>query len=1162
MVFDFLKPKQPTDKLGQPISQAPNALSKVLEPPKTVLTPYINSPTKSTPIQQPTVSKYIPNHGSSSPTPPKINEPTPVLITQPTDKLGQPISQAPTTLNQIVAPKPTILTPSLPVTTSKPVPQPEPNSLVPYKPVTSSYSIGYGKEINRPLTEGEARSLGLNYVPTTSTNPNAPVRVILPNQNLVRNQLVTPKDLTVGQARDYVKNVINQRIESKYKSESNKVISQLLPSYQEQANRIADSNLSDKEKTKQIESLSIEYSNKVNEITRTGLSSDKEFINAQNEYINFSKKFNLGTDIYGNNYYKDLEQTQFDKNKQTLKDIKVLAVESVVPATMLLTAPSELKYKGNINQDIQNKVIGFNKIDSQLTPEGKVQAALATAMIIGPAAIEQRIIAKEIQNIRLADLINKKPVYEVGISDKLSTGDLDTQAILKATQKTPYGKIETFTNIKSLNLGEDLVTVAGKGKQKIEIYDIKKLGSVSDKEALIKTTKDFKFSSEMPLDIIKGENILKPIGKGTKQQLSNEVSGVSGNVLVDITGEKQLRQVNVGGFSKQDKDLIYVVSGEGRKVRVPKIENINPKLSTELYGINEAQAKQIYKDKLIPSDIELIKSKNVLGEYILTEDKLRLVNQASKKKVYLHELGHKFISNKDMPIKEDIYKSFIQELKDKGVMEEYVKRGYKENQVPEEFFSDIFASKSLKFYEGKTNEILSEKFTNKFPITSKIFKERIIEGVKKLPPEEVLINQLKGKNTISIPYSFEVAPEAKVLVEPQKLSVIKVLSEEDKKPLFDIVNKELSLKGNLNKEAKFLKEDALSQLNKLEGNKIELYHATNTKNVNNILNEGLIPSKASGIHGVIGENDKVFLAISKDTAEKYALMSGEPRTVLKVKIPKDVFYDAIAKEKGVGTIGQVKLNYVSPDFIEKPNIKTIRELESGSSKLIQEAKPLSIKESVTVSNQVMKELEKSSLETLNKPNIRLTSIKPQVGFKSIAELQNKPKSQTLSLTGIKSRQTTSNKLNQELATVTRSRSRTVSLTSQSSGVSDFNQPTVKEALKSEQVTKQQLKQLTRQVNIPVPPIRPNIKNPIPELDLVPPSGYGNQEGYGSKELKKLMQKNKRRKPSYTASLGAALFETKPIKVTQKEYDRLSKTTFSGAETRPILEIIKPKKRKV
>lgn len=95
---------------------------------------------------------------------------------------------------------------------------------------------------------------------------------------------------------------------------------------------------------------------------------------------------------------------------------------------------------------------------------------------------------------------------------------------------------------------------------------------------------------------------------------------------------------------------------------------------------------------------------------------------------------------------------------------------------------------------------------------------------------------------------------------------------------------------------------------------ISLYHATPSKNIPSIMEQGLIPGRASGIHGVIGDSDKVFTAISRQTAENYKLM-GEGREILNIQVPKDLFFEQVRKE-GVGTIGQVKFDMIPSKYIE------------------------------------------------------------------------------------------------------------------------------------------------------------------------------------------------------------------------------------------------------
>jgi hypothetical protein len=82
---------------------------------------------------------------------------------------------------------------------------------------------------------------------------------------------------------------------------------------------------------------------------------------------------------------------------------------------------------------------------------------------------------------------------------------------------------------------------------------------------------------------------------------------------------------------------------------------------------------------------------------------------------------------------------------------------------------------------------------------------------------------------------------------------------------------------------------------------------------------------------------------------------------------------------------------------------------------------------------------------------------------------------------------------------------------------------------------------------PIPPI-------IPRKSL--PSGY--------KQLQKQMKKNTKSASAYTSSLATAFLQAKPIAVSRKEYERLSKQKFTGIETRPVLVVEdedKPKKKK-
>jgi len=47
---------------------------------------------------------------------------------------------------------------------------------------------------------------------------------------------------------------------------------------------------------------------------------------------------------------------------------------------------------------------------------------------------------------------------------------------------------------------------------------------------------------------------------------------------------------------------------------------------------------------------------------------------------------------------------------------------------------------------------------------------------------------------------------------------------------------------------------------------------------------------------------------------------------------------------------------------------------------------------------------------------------------------------------------------------------------------------------------------------------------------------------------------------YTASLASAIFQSRPLELTKKDYERLKKTTFSGLEERPVIKLLNKKQR--
>jgi len=119
----------------------------------------------------------------------------------------------------------------------------------------------------------------------------------------------------------------------------------------------------------------------------------------------------------------------------------------------------------------------------------------------------------------------------------------------------------------------------------------------------------------------------------------------------------------------------------------------------------------------------------------------------------------------------------------------------------------------------------------------------------------------------------------------------------------------------------------------------------------------------------------------------------------------------------------------------------------------------------------------------------------------------------------------------------------------------------KQTQRQKQIQKQILKLSQLQVPIQLqPPRRPRtpLKTITPTIFIPTPR---KQEDIFKKLLRKQKKRTIKLKSAYTASLGAAAFQAKPIKVSRKEFERLSKVRFTGIETRPLLEIQEDKKLK-
>ena len=89
-------------------------------------------------------------------------------------------------------------------------------------------------------------------------------------------------------------------------------------------------------------------------------------------------------------------------------------------------------------------------------------------------------------------------------------------------------------------------------------------------------------------------------------------------------------------------------------------------------------------------------------------------------------------------------------------------------------------------------------------------------------------------------------------------------------------------------------------------------------------------------------------------------------------------------------------------------------------------------------------------------------------------------------------------------------------------------------------------------------IAPVIPNTILDFGFpnIPPGLWGKQRGQGSKEPKKKKKiKTPKITPAYTSDLLNAFFQTKPVNVTRKQFQKLSKRTYTGLESRPVLNIV-------
>jgi hypothetical protein len=116
------------------------------------------------------------------------------------------------------------------------------------------------------------------------------------------------------------------------------------------------------------------------------------------------------------------------------------------------------------------------------------------------------------------------------------------------------------------------------------------------------------------------------------------------------------------------------------------------------------------------------------------------------------------------------------------------------------------------------------------------------------------------------------------------------------------------------------------------------------------------------------------------------------------------------------------------------------------------------------------------------------------------------------------------------------------------------------SLKQTQQQKQLQKQLQKLDQPQIQEPRYRYKEPrVPELKLPKVFKPNKKDEQDYKKLfKKLTGKKPKSTSSYTASLGAAFFQEKPINISMKEFKRLSNVRYTGFESRPTVNIISDK----
>jgi hypothetical protein len=109
---------------------------------------------------------------------------------------------------------------------------------------------------------------------------------------------------------------------------------------------------------------------------------------------------------------------------------------------------------------------------------------------------------------------------------------------------------------------------------------------------------------------------------------------------------------------------------------------------------------------------------------------------------------------------------------------------------------------------------------------------------------------------------------------------------------------------------------------------------------------------------------------------------------------------------------------------------------------------------------------------------------------------------------------------------------------------------------------QKLNQVPKQITKPIQTFNPYIPTPvIPNQIISFPILPSFQQGGGQQTFNRIARRNRKPTPKYTASLSSAEFNTKPLKVTKAQLEKLNKVVFSGAEARPTLQLISDEEMK-